>query len=67
MRTAFETGNVVRANVTAQGMTAGNTYTVTKLHSEFLPFGNFVTYVITDGTKKLTIGNGHLLLTKVAN
>lgn len=67
MMFSLQIGNTVKANVTAQGMTAGNTYTVTKLHSEFLPFGNFVTYVITDGTKELTIGNGHLLLTKVAN
>ena len=62
----FEIGNKVTANVTAQGMTAGNTYKVVTVDSEYLPFGTFVTYGITDGTQKLTIGNGHMLLTKAA-
>jgi hypothetical protein len=63
----FEIGNTVKANITAQGLTAGNTYKVTNVRSEYLPFGNFVTYIVSDGTKPLTIGNGHMLLTKVAN
>jgi hypothetical protein len=66
MRTAFETGNVVRANLTAQGMTQGNTYIVLEVLTQETPFGTFVTYIIENGTETLRIGNGHMLLTLMA-
>jgi len=63
--TAFQIGDTVIAHTTAQGMTAGNTYTVSNVRSEYLSFGTFVTYVLTDGAKNLMIGNAHFLLNKV--
>jgi hypothetical protein len=65
MRTAFKTGNVVRANLTAQGMTQGNTYIVLEVLTQETPFGGFTTYIIADGNKELRVGNGHMLLTLV--
>ena len=53
---AFEKGQQVTANVTAQGMTEGNTYTITDVISRGW---GIVTYVLDD---QLAIGNGHLLL-----
>jgi hypothetical protein len=61
----FEINDTVKAEITAQGMIAGNLYTVTKQISDHTPFGTFVNYQITDGVKVLNIGNGHLLLSKV--
>jgi hypothetical protein len=61
----FQINDTVKAELSAQGMTAGNLYTVTNVVSDYTPFGTFVNYKITDGVKVLNIGNGHLLLTKV--
>jgi hypothetical protein len=61
----FQIGNTVKANLDAQGMIKDRFYTVANVRVEYTPFGSFATYVITDGVKNLTIGNGHLLLTKV--
>lgn len=66
MTTAFETGDVVRANVTEQGMTAGETYIVLDAFIRDTPFGGFVTYIIGKGSEELRIGNGHMLLTLLA-
>ena len=65
MRTAFETGNVVRANISAQGMTAGETYIVLDVLTQETPFGGFATYILADRNKELRVGNGHMLLTLV--
>jgi hypothetical protein len=62
---AFKIGDKVIAHTAAQGLQAGDTYTVTNVRSEYLPFGNFVTYVVTDGLKQLSIGNAQFLLIKV--
>lgn len=59
----FIVGQYVTANTTAQGMTKGETYRVTDLHT-FAGFGGVHTdYEIeaTDGTR-LAIGNGFLVL-----
>jgi len=64
---AFEEGNTVRANVTEQGMTAGNLYKVMNIRSKETPWGTLVVYIIADEKETLSIGNGHMLLTKVAN
>jgi hypothetical protein len=61
----FQIGNTVKANLDAQGMIKDHFYTVANVRIEYTPFGAFTTYTITDGVKNLTIGNGHLLLTKV--
>jgi len=61
----FEINDTVKAEISAQGMIAGNLYTVVKAVADYTPFGTFTTYVITDGVKVLNIGNGHLLLKKV--
>jgi hypothetical protein len=63
MTTAFEKGNLVRANVAAQGMTLGGLYVVDAVIKNETPFGTFVTYIIENGTETLRIGNGHMLLT----
>jgi hypothetical protein len=64
---AFQEGNTVRANVTEQGMTTGNLYTVMNIRSKETPWGTLVLYIIADENETLSIGNGHMLLTKVAN
>jgi hypothetical protein len=72
MNTTFETGNVVRANVSEQGMAEGNLYTITDVEIQSTPFGGFVTYSLTSKQRfhlalaDLKIGNGHMLLTLVA-
>jgi len=63
----FQKGNVVRANVAAQGMTLGATYIVMDAFGQETPFGTFVTYIIAGGNQELRIGNGHMLLTKLAD
>lgn len=63
--TAFQKGDTVRAQVTAQGMTEGVVYIVTDVLRG--PFG-LVTYEIcgrTEESKPFQIGNGHLLLKRV--
>jgi hypothetical protein len=66
MTTAFEKGNLVRANVAEQGMTLGGLYVVEAAIRNETPFGTFVTYIIENGTETLRIGNGHMLLTLMA-
>jgi hypothetical protein len=61
----FQIGDIVKANVKAQGMIEGRIYTVVDVKSEYINFGTFVTYFIQDGAKVLSIGNGHFLLSKV--
>lgn len=65
METAFNIGDIVKANVKAQGMTKDRLYVVEDIRSEYIHFGNFVTYTLRDGAKVLEIGNGHFLLSKV--
>jgi hypothetical protein len=64
MNTKFQIGDKVVAETTAQGMTVGSTYKVINMKFEYTAFGTFVVYMITDGVKDLTIGNGHMLLSK---
>jgi hypothetical protein len=66
MRTAFETGDMVRANVAEQGMTLGATYIVMDALRQETTWGTVVTYIIMDGNEELRIGNGHMLLTLLA-
>jgi len=66
MNTTFEAGDVVRANVAAQGMTLGATYNVTDASRQETPWGTVVTYTIKNGNEELKIGNGHMLLTLLA-
>lgn len=67
MDTRFGIGQVVRATTTAQGLIQGVMYEVVETLIASLPFGNFVTYCVTpvDGGERLSIVNGHLLLTTV--
>ena len=66
MNTAFEAGDIVRANVAEQGMTLGATYIVMDALRQETPWGTVVTYIIMDGNHELRIGNGHMLLTLLA-
>ncbi len=64
--TAFETGQRVRAKVSAQGMHEDETYTVVDVERNDTPFGTFVTYMLTDEVgNRLAVTNGHLLLEAV--
>lgn len=65
METKFNVGDILKADVKAQGMIVGRLYTVDSINTEFLPWGNFVRYVLRDGSKLLSIGNAHFLLSKV--
>jgi hypothetical protein len=65
MGTIFNIGDILKANVKAQGMVEGRLYTVDSITSEVLPFGTFVRYVLRDGSKLITVGNAHFLLSKV--
>jgi hypothetical protein len=62
MTTAFNRMDRVIATASVQGMQAGASYTVAEVHEQQTPFGNFVTYEITDGTERLFVRNAHLLL-----
>jgi hypothetical protein len=64
----FEQGQVVRANVTAQGLVQDLHYVVGSVSVESLPFGEFVTYCVrrhgeTTDSALIPVTNGHLLLT----
>lgn len=63
----FQKGNVVRANVEAQGMTLGATYIVMDAFMTDTIMGTVVTYILGNGSQELRIGNGHMLLTKLAD
>lgn len=60
--TTFHTSQRVVAKMTTQGMTEGQSYEVTDVFIDSMPWGTFVTYQL-DGN--LHIGNGHLLLRPV--
>lgn len=66
---AHQEGDLVTANVTAQGLTAGTTYKVIHVIANETPFGTFVEYMLTDtkqeaGIGVWRIGNGHMILSK---
>ena len=63
MKTAFEKGDMVRANVAEQGMTLGLFYTIMHVIETDTPAGNLVTYIISDGMEELRIRNGHMIMT----
>ena len=65
MNTKFEINDTVKAELSVQGMIAGNLYTISNVITYHLPFGTFVSYKISDGVNELGIANGHFLLTKV--
>jgi hypothetical protein len=60
---AFDIGEVVTANMTAQGMTEGNAYKVIEALKFELASGIYFNYVLggRDGIQ-LFIRNGHILL-----
>lgn len=62
--TAFNIGDKVKADITAQGMVKGNKYEIVDIDQNFTPFGNFVSYKIKGDGKEFWINNGHLLLSK---
>lgn len=64
--TTFQLNETVTPRQSVQGMKTGRNYTVTGIRETPTPFGNFVIYGLTgtDGAK-LTVQNGHLLLSKV--
>lgn len=62
LNTTFHRSQKVTAKMTAQGMTEGQTYEVTQVLVNPMPWGTFVTYEL-DGT--LYIRNGHILLQAV--
>lgn len=66
---AFNEGDLVTANVTAQGLTKGTTYKVIHVVADATPYGTFVDYLLTDtnaeaGTFIWRIRNGHMILSK---
>lgn len=66
-KTKFENGTQVVSNVSAQGMSMGERFTVASSHVRQTPFGAFVTYTLvsTNDGRTVTVGNGHLLLNAV--
>ena len=64
MKPTFNKGDVVVADVTAQGMVKGARYEVVGADWNALPWGNYFCYTLraADGSL-VTIVNGHLLLT----
>ena len=48
-------------------MTLGATYIVMDAFGQDTPWGTVVTYIIASGNEELRIGNGHMLLTKLAD
>lgn len=67
----FAEGQTIQAHVTAQGMVKGELYDVVSVHERYLPFGNFVTYVLRPHTAaqaapEFAVGNLHLLAGEVA-
>ena len=59
----YEVGETVTANITAQGMTEGQSYTVVKTIEDLTGWGTYRTYILADenGTT-LQIQNGHIIL-----
>jgi hypothetical protein len=65
----FEQGEVVEANVTAQGLVQHGHYVVASADVQSLPFGDVVTYYLrhygeSADSKQIRVVNGHLLLTR---
>jgi hypothetical protein len=65
--TAFNEGQTVTANVTAQGMTKGNEYKIVKIIKQEMMWGTFVQYILAGNAQEckdglLQISNGHILL-----
>lgn len=59
----YEIGETVTANVTAQGMTLGESYTVANVIEDLTGWGTYRTYILETATgSKLTIQNGHIIL-----
>ena len=63
MSNAFQTGDRVRANHATQLLNLTEVYTVSEVHENPTPFGNFVTYIVrgNDG-EPIAVDNGHLIL-----
>lgn len=62
--TAFNIGDKVVSNITAQGLVKGNKYSIVDIDQNFTPFGNFVSYKVKGDGKEFWVNNGHLLLSK---
>lgn len=62
----FSVGQRVVSQVDAQGIKCGSVYVVVDVSKRSYPFGTFVTYTVEseDGTR-LSVGNGHLVLSAV--
>ena len=66
--TAFAKGDRIVATTTAQGMTAGHSYTVIDLDVRSLLFGTFVSYQLQadGGGESCWVANLHLLATRAS-
>lgn len=64
-KTAFAKGDLVTVERDLQGLKKGEMYQVAEVLNVPTPFGDFVTYRVTDGSNDFPIVNGHLLLTLV--
>lgn len=65
--TTFLSGQKVRSNTNAQGLTKGLVYLITDVHTEQTSFGLIVVYTVspvTDDLVRLSIRNGHLLFAR---
>lgn len=62
---AFKEGDWVVSTVNTQGLQKGKTYVVVDVLQKSMPFGNFVTYVVSpeyDDEKLIKVTNGHVVL-----
>ena len=66
--TALQVNDLVKSTTNSQGMTRGVEYIITAVSVQSLPFGDFVSYRLSDvvGVDIGWIRNGHLLLERVA-
>jgi hypothetical protein len=60
--TRFRKGQHVISCITAQGLHLDTIYRVVGVQVRPTPWGEFVTYELTDGEQRLRIANGHLIL-----
>lgn len=79
MSTAFAINDVVESLINEQGLERGQRYLVFDIDTFYTPFGGFVTYwvapytkvgdkfVVKPDAKVIKVGNGHLVLAKIAN
>ena len=71
MTTKFTKGDLVRSRDGVQGLDPERTYRVKDVMEEQTPFGNFVSYLLTEsesakyGQQEWFIRNGHLVLEQV--